>query len=423
MSNRVSSSRPFFNHLASDLETVDAERFLEFALADHEQPWDAPAWKAVTDKINADREQCKLKQAWIAAQPETEKYGPFCDWVKTLLTFIDSCPCTLPRQRQIRFTPLGSQNIRCTPGYADGEAVGGTESSFRPDAACVMEAPPSSQPSSSQPSSSRTPPTSKQPDSSTNGSYPNNVRREALSYRFPLDAGSATPSTPSAYTASKDDIQLARYAMETFAAVGDRTHVFGLAVNSDNFEQTDHTIALWYFDRCGAIRSHPLDVNNSEDLGAFIKFLAALVYMTNDALGFNPFFAAPDKPVPELCGMSVDIPNSQELSLASLTLSKVLDRRTSMVGRATLVYFAQSWKRGISALEGADVVLKSSWQHRNRTSERVILEELHADGEARKYIVNFYAGWEQENTRGQSQRAKFGINETVVHDRAPAHSH
>lgn len=147
--------------------------------------------------------------------------------------------------------------------------------------------------------------------------------------------------------------------METLAAVGDRTHVFGLAVNSDDSEATIHTIVLWYFDRCGAIRSHPLDVNKPEGLGAFIKFLAALVYMKDEALGFNPFFTDPTKPsLPreELCGMSLAIPSCEG---QSLELSEALDRRTGIVGRATLVHRARLRGTGIPP-EGVDVVLKLS---------------------------------------------------------------
>ncbi|KAG9049584.1 hypothetical protein FS837_009784 [Tulasnella sp. UAMH 9824] len=522
MACRISSNHSFSKHLASDVDdflkeeldgmiaTVDVQGFLQFALPDlRPDSWDSQEWEEFTDKINADRDQCELKQQWITAYPEIKKYEPFCAWVDNLLTFInkriDSHPSTLPRHRRIHFTSLGNTNLRCTPGYAEGEEVNGTETSFKPDAACVMahvtelqywsevqlpaefkrrkdarrsmtatpsastsglrgpevsrgssqgrkrskpsesdpnkarrvgpsssssrqpssrqpssSQPPSSQPPSSQPPSSGAPPISKQADHSTNGSCPNNVCWEALNHRFKTTVESptpATPCTPSVYKATKDDLQLARYAMETLAAVGDRTHVFGLAVNSDNDNnKPHHTIALWYFDRCGAIRSHPLDVNSPKGLGAFIKFLTALVCMKDDALGFNHFFAKAgcDKPVPGLCGMSV-LDNQGQ----SLDLGKVLERRTGIVGRATLVHRASLHKK--TTAKPVDVVLKSSWQHRNREPEWAILKELH-EGRKAENIVMCHGGWEQEDTGGNWQRAKFGLTNVVVHDRALRHT-
>ncbi|KAG8939403.1 hypothetical protein FRC04_006615 [Tulasnella sp. 424] len=529
MACKMSSNRSFSKHLASDVDqflkeeldgmivTADVQGFLQFALPDLKGPdsWDSPEWKKFTDGIAADEEQRGLQQQWIAAKPELQKYKPFCAWVDNLLTsigsFIRSPTCNLFPRREIHFTSLGSTNIRCTPGYADGEKVDGTETIFRPDAACVMKdvtrldhwwpilvpvefkrrkdarrsmragpststgpgvsrvskrshpeaftsgsdlnkfrrvgptsssssrqpssrssqpsssQPPFSQPPFSQPSSSRGPPTSKQPDHSTIESCPNNIIRcEALSHRFKPTVGSPTPATPctqSVYKATKDDIQLARYAMETLAAVGDRTHVFGLAVNSnndndnDNDNKPDHTIALWCFDRCGAIRSPPLNVNHPEGLGAFIKFLAAIVCMENDALGFNHFFANAgcDKPVPDLCNMSV-LDNQGR----SLKLCKVLDRRTGIVGRATLVHHAELLEK--SSPEGViSVVLKSSWQHRNRDPEWAILKELHEDDKAENIVV-CHGGWEQEDTGGNWRRAKFGLTNAAVHDRALRHT-
>lgn len=147
MSYRVNSARSVSKHLATDLNgflteeltgvivAVEAERFHQFACL--EDLWDSEEWKAVTGKLDEKKEDHeKLKQAWIKAVPENQKYEPFCEWVQTLLTFVESCPQPL---RQIHFTPLGNRSIRCTPGYADGKVVGGTSSSFRPDSACVMK--------------------------------------------------------------------------------------------------------------------------------------------------------------------------------------------------------------------------------------------------------------------------------------------
>ncbi|KIO16504.1 hypothetical protein M407DRAFT_246967 [Tulasnella calospora MUT 4182] len=143
--------------------------------------------------------------------------------------------------------------------------------------------------------------------------------------------------------------------------------------------------------------------------------------MKDDALGFNPFFAGPVKPVAKLCDMLVSIPDNPG---QSLKLGKVLDRRTGIVGRATLVHRAQL-RRGEESTQNPgefDVVLKSSWQHQNRKPESDILQNLHSNERARTYIVGWYAGWEQENTSRNWQRAKFGLQGIVVDDRALRHT-
>ncbi|KIO18051.1 hypothetical protein M407DRAFT_32278 [Tulasnella calospora MUT 4182] len=142
--------------------------------------------------------------------------------------------------------------------------------------------------------------------------------------------------------------------------------------------------------------------------------------MEDYALGFNPFFADHSKQDrrlrPDLCGLSVNI---QDLPGQSLKLSKVLDRRTGIVSRATLVYRATLEGRR----DAGDVVLKSSWQHHARRSEWYVLQQLHEDSRARDHIVVAYAGWEQENTSGAHRRAKFGTRaSTVLDDRALRHT-
>ncbi|KAG8896791.1 hypothetical protein FRC01_011621, partial [Tulasnella sp. 417] len=207
--------------------------------------------------------------------------------------------------------------------------------------------------------------------------------------------------------------------METFGAVGDRTHIFGLVLERP-------TVALWYFDRCGALCTPALNVMEPKGFLPFLKFLSALVYTEDGALGFNPFYTDPSMDIPagmrkSLGGLTLNIP---DFANTSLRLKEEVVRRTGLVSRATLV-----WKAELRETEGEDggavqdVVIKSSWQHSARTLESRILLELHKEHQARDYIVWCFHGWEQPGATGSSQRAKFGQSgPQVVNERALRHT-
>ncbi|KAG8905339.1 hypothetical protein FRC00_013323, partial [Tulasnella sp. 408] len=112
-----------------------------------------------------------------------------------------------------------------------------------------------------------------------------------------------------------------------------------------------------------------------------------------------------------LCDLSVNIPDREDLSLK---LTKLLERRTGLVGRATLVYRAELQRGG----KMEDVVLKSSWQHVARKSESTILTAFNSSSQTLDCIVRFFHGWEQQGATGSSRRARFGEPTTVAHDRA-----
>lgn len=434
------------------IQSVGVEGFLAFAGL---TIWDTTEWGEMTSELNADNDQKVLKQAWLSASTRTLQHEPFCKWVDVLMALIKRCK--EPPRREISFLPLGLKYISSTGGYTGGDQVPGSASKFKPDVVCVPKEvttfgewwqvliplkfkkgdkgqpsteainPPSTSSSQSldvarEAQSPQDHSRSKGSGDSASGNSPPTKKAKRIPITCRLESATALaipqtdPSTPSPYCATADDIQLARCAMEILAAVGDRTHVFGLLVSHPK-------VTLWYFDRCGAVRSPELNINRPEDFSAFIKFLSAITYMKDDALGFNAFFADPTRTKPgtrpDLCQISVDIPDHQSWSLK---LSKVLACRTGLVGRATLVYRAL-----LQTLEGNtetedDVVLKSSWQHVTRKREWEILEELHSDPQAGDYIVAWYHGWEQDVT-GSSQRAKFGqLTPTILHDRALRHT-
>lgn len=189
-----------------------------------------------------------------------------------------------------------------------------------------------------------------------------------------------------------DDVQLVRYAMETLAAVGDRSHAFGLAVRRPK-------VTLWYFDCCGVIRSQSLSITS--DFLEFVKFLSALVYMEAEDLGFNCLFTDPDRTEmrQDLSRLSIEIPCTHNVSLE---LQEVLERRPGLVGWASLVYKAQMRSGG----EEETAATKPSWQHVKRKSKYAILRKLYEDEDAVKYIVEAFYGWDEGTV--SSKRDQFG---------------
>ncbi|KIO33719.1 hypothetical protein M407DRAFT_17334 [Tulasnella calospora MUT 4182] len=362
----------------------------------------------------------------------------FCKWVDRLVTLISELK--QPSPRAVNFLALGSTLLSTTPEYADENEVDGTSTSIEPDAVCVLEGEADGFGSWSQvlvpvkfkrkptsllaqealealtwnPSSSQTPSTTKRSRTPTQKSDPSAEKANSpdrILCRASPAATPPSPTSPSAYKPTWDDIQLARYAMETLAAFGDRTHVFGLVVNRPE-------VTLWHFDRFGAVRSQPLNVEGPQGQGflSFVKFLSALVYIQDDALGFNPFFAASTgiKRVgmrKDLCDISIKI---SEPGDASLTLKRLLDRRTGLVGCATLVYKAHLWCHGEGNGVPVDAVLKSSWQHVHRTSEYDILQKLHMHSEAIQHVVGVF--YRKEGFTVSSQRGKFGEPKPEVVD-------
>ncbi|KAG8912540.1 hypothetical protein FRC01_005047, partial [Tulasnella sp. 417] len=425
--------------------SVTADAFLHFASLD--ALWDDADWSGMVNRLNADETQLQLKRAWDGVHNKTGQYGPFCDWVEHLVQLITQ----LPRQptRKIRFVPSNDKNLACGPGYLNRKEVEGTATAFKPDVVCMdagatelnkwsqvlvpMEFKKGR--SSSTASGSVAPRTAGSQTLAPPGTPPQSQSREDLTEggdgksglqgkRAGISTTYGTSLTPfprlDPYDPTVDYIQLGRYAMETFAAVGDRTHVFALFVNHPN-------VTLWYFDRCGAVCASPINISTPESFVLFLKFLSALVYIQDDLLGFNPFFSHSSTTAPagtraKLFGLTLTLPDSNN---TTLTLQDVLDRRRGLVGRATLVCKAELREiRG----EGeqaphSEVVIKSSWQHLTRTPEWDILHMLHQDGQARDHIVWCFRGWEQTGATVSSQRAMFGEpTPSVVDDRTLRHT-
>ncbi|KAG8920786.1 hypothetical protein FRC01_000587 [Tulasnella sp. 417] len=463
MATEASSSHSLSLHAEGDIDnflkddlrlstvSVTGDAFLHFASL--QTLWDSPDWSEMVKRLAAEETQLQLKRVWDGIHNKTDQYRPFCDWVEHLVQFVTR----LPREptRKIRVVPSNDKSLECGPGYLNGKEVPGTATAFKPDVVCmaadVAELNKWSQVlvpmqfkkgrSSSTTSEGAVPRTSGSQNLLPPGTPPqfqslDNSKRSkeggdgksdpqgkqsgiSTTYRTHHFDPLATPSPrPDRYYPTSDDIQIAQYAMETFAAVGDRTHVFALFVNGPN-------VTLWYFDRCGAVCASSSIITTPEGFLLFLKFLSALVYMEDDLLGFNPFFSDSSTTAPagtreRLFGLTLTIPDSKN---TTLTLQHVLERRTGLVGQATLVCKAELMKNGGEGRQAREVVIKSSWQHSTSTPEWHILNELHREEHARDHIVWCFRGWEQPGATASSQRAKFGEpTPSVVDDRALRHT-
>ncbi|KAG9048487.1 hypothetical protein FS837_012743 [Tulasnella sp. UAMH 9824] len=445
---KISSNRSFSIHKADDLDkflyrelkgpavvqVVKVDAFLAFANLEF---WGEPQWNRMFETLKNNTTQVGLRESWLATRnrSENKQYKPFCDWLESLIKFISNFG--QPSPRPVSFLPLGSKLLSTTPGYADGDEVDGTSTSIKPDAVCVLQKeadgfsswsqvlipielkkkPGSTLNASSSHAGSSSSAQHLSASTSAKGSDApaKKPKQPYIPHRIPSNAPPNTArqksSSPTTYTPSSTDIQLARYAMETLAAVGDRTHVFGLVVKCPH-------ITLWYFDRCGAVRSPTLNVQDAQgqDFLAFVKFLSALVYMEDDTLGFNPFFGLSTGT--KRIDMRKDLRNisikTSELGEASLKLEQPLDRRTGLVGRATVVYKAKLWRQGEGNGVSVDAVLKSSWQHVQRTSEYDILQTLLKDPKASQHVVEVF--YKMEGPTVSSQRGRFGEPKPKVVD-------
>lgn len=179
------------------------------------------------------------------------------------------------------------------------------------------------------------------------------------------------------------NVQIARYAMETLAAVGNRSHVYGLQLCRPN-------AVLWYFDRCGACRA-PVNLKLPAGQKALIQFIWGLAMMDSMALGFNPTLT-PDPAQNlllrnHLTGITVSHPSVDD---QTVVLGDLLTKRAGLVSRATLVYRA-------SLPSGDAVVLKVSWQHVTRKREVHILQRLHEHEGAQNFLVRPKFGWDGQS--------------------------
>ncbi|KAG8969530.1 hypothetical protein FRB90_010725, partial [Tulasnella sp. 427] len=255
-------------------------------------------WSQRFEKLKVDQRQIQLKQDWLGMGGEEQnQYPAFCNWINHIVAFFES---PQPSKRDLTFIPLGKKKIPSALGYSGGKVFDGMSPSFKPGVACILQAKGEDLVHRSQvlvpiefnkEKRMQQPPDLKEVElnlSATNSQYlevtapssKKNKREQSdqenepskkkprpsaihiQSHKTSIIAHLASPSPSKKST--NDDIQLARYAMETLAVMGDSSHVYGLAVSRPK-------VILWFFDRCGEVRSTSLDVSDTGKLG-FLSF-------------------------------------------------------------------------------------------------------------------------------------------------------
>ncbi|KAG8972424.1 hypothetical protein FRB90_010221, partial [Tulasnella sp. 427] len=429
--------------LAQEVHKIHVDTFLSFAAI--KAVYASNDWHQRFEKLKVDQHHIQLKQAWLGTRGDKQsQYTPFCDWINHIVAFVGSPQ--QPSKRDLTFISLERNETPLTPGRSGGNIVDGTSQSFKPDAACVLKAeagdfghgsqvlvpiefkkrdrmqqPPNLDEVELNLSATRshhldvTTPSSQKNERDQSDQNNELSKKEARpsairirSHKTSVVAHSASSSPPSRKP-TNDDIQLARYAMETLAVTGDRSHVFGLAVSRPK-------VTLWYFDRGGAVRSTSINVSDPGNPGflSFVTFLTALHSSDDCDLGFLPPFTDPNEVNRSgmrrnLTEMSIKVSNH-----ATLALQELQERRASSSRWATSVYNVQLRR---DREEDNSVVIKSPQQHMQQGSRYEIPQTFDRNSEAESYLVKSFDGW--DSVKDSSARSKFPPQTPLgPHDRA-----
>jgi hypothetical protein len=154
-------------------------------------------------------------------------------------------------------------------------------------------------------------------------------------------------------------LNLARYAREVLTAQNTRRFVLG-------FTLCGSIMRLWEFDRLGGIASSSFDIN-TEGL-QFVSTILGYLRMNEEQLGFDPT-------VSEVNGkryMRITRNDNTE----RLIIDDVMKRHSSVAGRAITC-----WKAHREGDESKQIlVIKDSWQYREREEEGELLREATEKG-------------------------------------------
>jgi hypothetical protein len=166
-------------------------------------------------------------------------------------------------------------------------------------------------------------------------------------------------SNPNADRHTSTWLDLARYAREVLTAQDTRRFVLG-------FTLCGSTMRLWEFDRLGGTASSSFDIN-IEGL-QFVSAILGYLRMNEEQLGFDPT-------VSEVNGkryMTITRNGNTE----RLIIDDVMKRHSSVAGRATTC-----WKAHREGDESNQIlVVKDSWQYREREEEGELLREATEKG-------------------------------------------
>jgi len=166
-------------------------------------------------------------------------------------------------------------------------------------------------------------------------------------------------SNPDADRHTSTWLDLARYAREVLTAQDTRRFVLG-------FTLCGSTMRLWEFDRLGGTASSSFDIN-IEGL-QFVLAILGYLWMNEEQLGFDPT-------VSEVNGKRY-MRITRNGNTERLVIDDVMKRHSSVAGRATTC-----WKAHREGDESKQIlVIKDSWQYREREEEGELLREATVKG-------------------------------------------
>ncbi|KAF9510538.1 hypothetical protein BS47DRAFT_1395854 [Hydnum rufescens UP504] len=395
---------PFLDHDIKNLLITSFEDFLQ----------DVFEFKASTDvnleEICQHDETRRLFGAFLLTldQPEYQRYKPFTDlanYMSSLIAHKNGRECTIFTRRHDHH---GVANSSKTTRFPDVVFASKPENiSSNPlhwsDIKLVLEfkvkSPPrnapSTQPGISLPQSSASAGSQRRPAVSASDNVPNKSPRIWT------------------FQNSRDALQLASYALESFSHGPYRSHIVHGMIQGSALE-------LWYYDRVGAMRSEAVDFAKNPIFLA--QFLMAIAHLSEAGWGLHPRITYPqltplsrspsfhcksqtpnstDDKGPSLdikshdsvhgssCQSTPEHPLDRDEPFRGATitiqgrefvLGVCCSRQYSLVGRGTCV---------MEANEGT-VVVKLSWPEKTRTPEYEFLERAYAS--AMEYDDGKYAG-------------------------------
>ena len=183
--------------------------------------------------------------------------------------------------------------------------------------------------------------------------------------------------------ATKDELQLATYALESLFA-GNRHYTTGFLV--DGIE-----ITIWYYDRTAAMSCVSFDFTTPEGITNLALSLFALSQCNMRQAGFDPYlyhFTATShgevitaihvvpviRPTADFKGLCYRFPGAEDLVFV---IKEIISRYRGVNGRGTFVAIVNKVVIGSPVLD-VDYAIKLSWQENTRTHEGDIISKVRA---------------------------------------------
>ncbi|TFY76327.1 hypothetical protein EWM64_g7685 [Hericium alpestre] len=180
---------------------------------------------------------------------------------------------------------------------------------------------------------------------------------------------------------TRDQIQLAGYANEIFAAVGNRRYVTGLFVRGDK-------VSLWYYDRIGVVRTKEFSILDPADSKLVVLMAVAMSVCDRDHLGFEPLLHPPTNVVSSstvkdnilllpanhtIDGSGVQVQHDVSFQVLG---NKAIYIQYGVIGRGTVVYSVAAKDTGGLELPKGELVAKLSWPVKTRAAEDFLICDI-----------------------------------------------